>query len=65
MGALVLPLLAMSAVFGVGPPDDPGAAGLVRAIAAQEQHTPELLAIPGVVGTAVGLGSGSVPVVKV
>ena len=31
--------------------------GLARAIAAQEKHTDELLAIPGVVGTGVGHGS--------
>jgi hypothetical protein len=37
---------------GGGPP------GLDRAIQVQERHTDTLLAIPGVVGTAVGLGPG-------
>ena len=40
-------------------------AGLARAIAAQAQHTDDLLAIAGVVGTAVGLGPNGDPVVKI
>ncbi len=45
------------------PPDKPP--GLGKAIAAQEAHTDALLAIPGVVGTAVGLGADGQPVVKI
>ncbi len=39
--------------------------GLARAMAAQERHTDNLLRIQGVVGTAVGLGAGGQPVVKI
>jgi len=46
-----------------GPPMDPP--GLDQAIAAQEAHTDALLAKPGVVGTAVGLGADGRPVVKI
>ncbi len=42
-----------------GPPD------LARAIALQERHTPFLMAIPGVVGTAVGLDPTGKPVIRV
>ncbi len=47
------------AVLAVSPVDTFGAGeqGLQTAIAAQERHTDRLLAIPGVVGTAVGHGS--------
>lgn len=38
---------------------------IAAAIRAQERHTPGLMAIPGVVGTAVGLDAGNGPVVKV
>ena len=41
------------------------APGLARAIAAQELYTADLLAIRGVVGTAVGLGANGDPVVKI
>ena len=37
---------------------------LAAAFAAQEEISPDLLAIPGVVGTAVGLGAGDRPVVR-
>ncbi|MEE9290338.1 MAG: hypothetical protein V3U99_04925 [Alphaproteobacteria bacterium] len=40
-------------------------AGLARAIAAQALHTDDLMAIPGVVGTAVGLGANGEAVVKI
>ncbi|MCH8197800.1 MAG: hypothetical protein IH904_06935 [Proteobacteria bacterium] len=40
-------------------------AGLARAIAAQEFYTNDLMAIPGVVGTAVGLGANGEAVVKI
>lgn len=45
-----------------GPPIDPP--GLERAMAAQEAHTNALLAVKGVVGTAVGLADGQ-PVIKI
>ena len=48
-----------SAQPGFNPP------GLDVAIAAQEAHTDALLRIQGVVGTAVGLGAGGQPVVKI
>ena len=38
---------------------------LAAAFAAQEEISPDLLAMPGVVGTAVGLGAGDQPVVMV
>ena len=63
--SLALLLSLATAVYGAGLPTQPGANGLERAIAAQESVTPGLLAIPGVVGTAVGLGHGNSPVVKV
>ena len=65
VAALVISLLAIPTVSGAGQPEDPGAQGLAEAIAAQEIHTPDLLAVPGVVGTAVGLGGGAAPVIKV
>ncbi|MEJ2703393.1 MAG: hypothetical protein P8Z79_13220, partial [Sedimentisphaerales bacterium] len=39
--------------------------GLERAIEVQESHTPQLMAIRGVVGTAVGLNQSNRAVVKV
>ncbi len=48
-----------SAQPGFNPP------GLERAIEAQEYHTNSLMAVPGVVGTAVGLGAGGQAVVKI
>ena len=50
MSAVLLAALAAAPVSG-------GADGLDRAKQAQERHTDELLAIPGVVGTAVGHGA--------
>ncbi len=38
---------------------------LAAAMAVQERHNPDLLAIPGVAGTAVGFGPSGQPVVKV
>ncbi len=64
LGSFALLLSLTTAVYGA-PPDEPGAGGLERAIAAQEGANPSLLSIPGVVGTAVGLGHGNAPVVKV
>lgn len=56
-------LLATGPVQAGAPPRVPP--GLERAIAAQEAHTDALLANPGVVGTAVGVGADGQPVVKV
>ena len=39
--------------------------GLERAMAVQEEHTPRLMVLPGVVGTATGLGSEGRPAVLV
>ncbi|HUP02333.1 MAG TPA: hypothetical protein VM737_12600, partial [Gemmatimonadota bacterium] len=68
-------LLAGCSVEPSGPPTAPEPRGalsvalrgpdLAAAIAAQERHTPGLLAIGGVVGTAVGLDQAGEPVVKV
>ncbi len=55
-------VLALSGVLlAQGRGEDP----LTRAIAAQEKHTEELMAKPGVVGTAVASGQGAQPVVLV
>ena len=58
-------LLAVIAAPAVHAGQHNAAPGLARAIAAQEFHTNDLLAIPGVVGTAVGLGANGDPVVKI
>lgn len=60
---VVLVVLAAGLVWAQGPPSEPP--GLDRAIAAQEGHTDALLASPGVVGTAVGLGADGRAVVKI
>ena len=52
----LLSLLAVIPVAAGGHAGDPP--GLAKAIAAQEAHTDALLAIDGVVGTAVGLAPG-------
>lgn len=63
--AVIIALLAsMTATVHAAPPPD-GPPGLKRAIEAQEAHTNSLLAIPGVVGTAVGLRTDGEPVVKI
>jgi len=46
-------------------PNPPSQQGLASAIAAQERHNAVLLKIPGVVGTAVGLGSDGRPAVRI
>jgi hypothetical protein len=58
---LLLPPLnnAVSAASGSLPP------GLNRAIEVQKQHADSLLKLPGVVGTAVGIGPEGAPVVQV
>ena len=55
--------VAAAGPLSAGPPLIPP--GLEQAVAAQEAHTDALLARPGVVGTAVGLGADGRPVVKV
>jgi hypothetical protein len=42
-----------------------GPAEIEKAIAAQNRHTPRLMSIPGVVGTAVGLNADGKAVVRV
>ncbi len=54
--------LVVSPAYGDPPFAPPG---LDRAIAAQERHTNQVLAIPNVVGTAVGFGADGRPVVKI
>ena len=61
--AVVLALLMAGPAFAGGHPDGPP--GLKRAIAAQEAHTDALMATPGVVGTAVGLGANGNAVVLI
>ena len=48
-----------------GPSGGPGSADLSAAMEAQDLHTSDLLAIDGVVGTAVAIGFGGTPVVMV
>jgi PKD repeat protein len=54
--------LTATTVYAAPPGEPPG---LKRAIEVQEAHTDSLLTIPGVVGTAVGLGADGEPVVKI
>jgi len=61
--AILLAVLLAGPGAAGGPPMQPP--GLDRVIAAQEAHTDALLAKPGVVGTAVGLGVDGRPVVKI
>ena len=62
VAGVILSLLALSGVLlAQGRSDE----ALERAIEAQEKHTQQLMAIPGVVGTAVGLAQDSRAVVKV
>jgi hypothetical protein len=56
--SILLVMVALLALIGVtvyAAPPPGGPQGLARALAAQEAHNPQLLAVPGVVGTAVGL----------
>ena len=64
LAIIVALLISMVATVHAAPPPD-GPPGLKRAIEAQEAHTNSLLAIPGVVGTAVGLRTDGEPVVKI
>ncbi len=61
--AVLFTVLVAGFASAGGPPSGPP--GLDQAIAAQEAHTDALLARPGVVGTAVGLGADGRPVVKI
>jgi hypothetical protein len=61
---LVIALLASTGSAHGAPPAN-GPNGLATALAAQERHNPALLAIPGVVGTAVGLGEDGTAEVRV
>lgn len=78
--SVAVALVAALVWFGCGqdraPPTAPGGVpptfslqgqqqGLDQAIAAQERHTDRLLAIRGVVGTAVGFTAGGQPAVKI
>lgn len=77
LGARSLPALVLVAFIACSGPSPSAPAGpdrglapaagsdIAAAIRAQNRHTPGLMAIPGVVGTAVGLGAGDGPVVKV
>ena len=55
---------ALGRRWGV-PPWEGQDASLSLALAAQDQHTGDLLQLDGVVGTAVGLGLNGMPVVMV
>ena len=61
--AVLVAILVAGLGWAAGPPSPPP--GLARAIAAQQAHTDALLANPGVVGTAVGLGADGRPAVKI
>ncbi len=63
IGVAILAILAVLPAAAVVFPVDP--AGLARAIAAQERHTDQLLAVTGVVGTAVGVRGDGKHVVKI
>lgn len=63
--AIIVALLASTALTVYAAPPEDGPPGLERAIAAQEAHTDAMLAIPGVIGTAVGLRGDGEPVVKI
>lgn len=74
MRAAALVVAAALDVLGVGPGQVPwrksgtdaaGDGGLFAAMAVQERHGQDLLALPGVAGTAVAFGPGGRPVVKV
>lgn len=56
--ALVLALVLIASFGGSDQASAAGEAGLSAAIAAQEAHTDRLMAIDGVIGTAVGAGNG-------
>ena len=63
--AIIVALLVVpvATVYAAPPPGGPP--GLERAIEVQEEHNPQLLSIPGVVGTAVGLTADSNAAIKI
>ena len=69
--SLLVALTGTPALALVGAGDAPGLAragdapGVARAIEVQESHTPSLLNVQGVVGTAVGLRADGAPVIKI
>ena len=66
IGELILPSpSAIGARWSTRLSLDPKSAALSAAMATQDVYTPDLLAINGVVGTAVGLGADGAPVVLV
>ncbi len=68
---LLVALTGTPALALVGVGDPPGLAragdapGVARAMEVQESHTPSLLNVQGVVGTAVGLRADGAPVIKI
>jgi len=62
---IIVALLALPVAMVNAAPPPGGPPGLERAIAAQEAHNPHILAIPGVVGTAVGVTADGKPAVKI
>ncbi|HTM06866.1 MAG TPA: hypothetical protein VL754_00610 [Verrucomicrobiae bacterium] len=56
---------ALALVFAVAPASAQRGLDLAPALAAQAHHTDNLLKIPGIAGTAVGLGTDGQPVVKI
>ena len=55
-------LLGITAISASGPPDTPP--GLARAIEVQEANNPDLLAIPAVIGTGVGVGENGQALIR-
>jgi len=63
--AIVLVLLSLASFPAYAAPPPNGPPGLERAIIAQEKHSPQLLAVPGVAGTAVGLMNDGRAAIKI
>jgi len=61
----IVAILALPVAAANAAPPPGGPPGLEQAITAQEAHNPQILAIPGVVGTAVGLTADGKPAVKI
>lgn len=61
---IVTVLLTFAWAAQAAPPPE-GPPGLAKALAAQVEHNPRLLTMPGVVGTAVGLGADGSALVRV
>lgn len=62
---LALALLVALSGSSAGPPGNQAASDLQRAISVQERHTPQLLSLPGVVGTGVGIDDEGRTTVKI